>query len=541
MPSCFMINKRLTQFVLVLAALTISFSGFSQKADSVKKDVDTNRQKVDFVTKMQRFALESAKKSADEFGADKAAMAQNKIFEEIKKTMQKAKSYLKTGVDTVGTKAQLVMIEKNFAIAGDGVLTGKGTAQTYRNLTASSKILAELLNKANVRKMQLDLHHEELNSFRYQLDSLLSIPALFKFSTDSVTLAKYMRQIVVVAYEIHPIDSTLKQALNTTQELLNRVNLDVFNLQTGIEEIERYQQEMAGNIFKREFENIWGKIGNYKPFHEILAQARAKGSLTLMFFVQNNSGKLFVLFMLVITSFVYLRSLKKIYIESKLLTKDFEGQLVLRYPLASALLITINLFQFIFFSPPFILNVIFWSIGCVSLTFIFRNFVTRYWMGVWLIMVVLFGFAAFDNLILQASRTERWFMLALSSIGTVIGIMVMLKGKKQELREKLILIAIGFMCVLEFSATISNIFGRYNLSKALLISGYLNVVIAIMFLWTIRLINEGLFLAFNVYTRQESKLFYLNFDRVGKKMPPIFYVFLVFGWVILFGRNFAGF
>jgi potassium efflux system protein len=117
----------------------------------------------------------------------------------------------------------------------------------------------------------------------------------------------------------------------------------------------------------------------------------------------------------------------------------------------------------------------------------------------------------------------------------------MLNGKREELRERLILIAIGFMIVLEFGSILANMFGRYNLSKTLLISGYLNVVIAILFLWTIRLINEGLFLAFNVYTRQDPKLFYLNFDKVGKKIPTIFYVLLVFGWLILFGRNFAGF
>jgi len=116
-----------------------------------------------------------------------------------------------------------------------------------------------------------------------------------------------------------------------------------------------------------------------------------------------------------------------------------------------------------------------------------------------------------------------------------------LKGKTEELREKLILIAIGFMAVLEFFATVANVFGRYNLAKTLLIGGFLNVVIAILFLWTIRLINEGLFLAFNVYTQQDPKLFYLNFEKVGKRAPALFYVLLVFGWIILFGRNFAGF
>jgi ABC-type Fe3+-citrate transport system substrate-binding protein len=51
-----------------------------------------------------------------------------------------------------------------------GVFSNKGTVQTFRNLTATSKILAELLNKADTRRAKLDGHQMELTQFRYQLD-----------------------------------------------------------------------------------------------------------------------------------------------------------------------------------------------------------------------------------------------------------------------------------------------------------------------------------------------------------------------------------
>ncbi|MFA6248948.1 MAG: mechanosensitive ion channel domain-containing protein [Mucilaginibacter sp.] len=525
--------------LISFACTLIGLPSYAQKKDAVIKDTAAAR--IDFVTKMQLFAKAEAKKSADEFNADKAVIAQNKILEEIKKTIQKAKIYLKTGVDTVGIKAQLALIIKDYEVAGDGVFTNKGTAQTFRNLTATSKILTELLNKATARKARLDLHHHTLSTFRYELDSLSSIPSLFKFPTDSAVLTKYLQQLVVVAYEVHPVDSALKQANGNIQTLLNKVNLEVFKLQTRLEEIELYQRQMAGNTFKREFDNIWGRVGYYRPFDQILSQAKAKAILTLSFYVQNNSGKLIIMALLVIVAFIYLRSLKSIYIENKLLDASFEGQLVLRYPLLSAILIVVNLFQFVFFSPPFILSVIIWAIGCICLTILFKNFITKYWINVWLIMVALFMAATIDNLILQATRVERWVMLIISISGVIVGTLVILKGRINELREKWILISIGFMAVLEVFSALANILGRYNLSKALMIAGFLNVIISILFLWTVRLINEGLFLAFNVYRQQDRKLFYLNFDKVGKKAPALFYVLLVIGWMVLFGRNFAGF
>lgn len=506
---------------------------------NVVSRVDSTRQ--GFVDTMQQFALRSAKESKLEFEADKAAMAQLNIFEQVKKTMQKAKIYLKTGVDTSGIKTELAQIKKDFLVAGDGVLTSKGTSQTFRNLTTTEKVLSELLKKASARKTKLDQYRQGLSSFRYQLDSLLSLPELFKFPKDSAVLVEYIQQIRMVSYETHPVDSTLKVTASNVQHLLDQVNLQVLNLQSSVEEIEMYQKNMAFGMFNPEVDNLWEPHKDSRPMNEILSQAVAKGRLNLLFYLQNNLAKVISLLILIVISSFYLRSLKSIYQREKLLTDNYEGQLVLRYPIASAVLIVISLFQFIFFSPPFLLNVILWTIASLSLSFIFRGYVTAYWMKVWLLMVGFFLIASFDNLILQASHNERWFMLFISLIGALSGLMIIIYGRRQELREQLILIAIKLMVIIEFCAVLANLFGRYNLSKALLISGFLNVVIAILFLWTIRLINEGLHLAFNIYTGQDAKLFYLNFDKVGKKVPSVFYVILIFGWLILFGRNFAGF
>jgi len=536
-----MLFKKVFSFLLFSVCLFCSTNLHAQKTDTTRKPIAKDSLKLDFVEKMQAFAKRSSKKSAEDFDADKASINQIKTFDELKRTMQKAKIYLKSKLDTPGTKLVLQEIEKDFAIAGDGVFTNKGTAQTFRNLTATSKILAQLLNKANARKISLDLHLQELNNFRYQLDSLLSVPSLFKFPKDSTTLMKYLQKIRVIAYETSPVDTSLTLASNNIQTLLNQVNLTAFNLQSSLEEIEAYQKDMANQTFKREFSNIWDPEGFYRPFGEILNFSKTKGLLTLSFYAENNAGKLAVMILLILTSFIYLRSLKNIYIESGLLKPDFDGQLVIRYPLLSAILLVISLFQFVFLSPPFILSVIFWAISCICLSIIFKDFVRKYWMRVWLLMVILFIIAALGNLVLQASRVERWFMLFISIFGTIAGINILLRGHKDELREKWIVWSIAFMTLLELISALANMIGRYNLAKTLFISGFLNVVIAILFLWTVRLINEGLFLAFNVYSGQDKKLFYLNFEKVGKKAPALFYLVLILGWIVLFGRNFIAF
>ncbi|MBB2147603.1 mechanosensitive ion channel family protein [Pedobacter gandavensis] len=533
--------RKISVLFLFFACVSSLLSLNAQTKDSLKKGNRTDSAKLDFVGKMQAFAKVSAKRSADDFAADKATTAQIKTFEEIRRTMQKAKIYLKTNLDTTGTKTDLIAIDKDFTIAGDGVFTNKGKAQTFRNLTATAKILSELLNKANTRKAKLEVRQQDINTLRYQLDSLLSVPALFKFPGDSTTLMKYLQKIEVIAYETGPVDTTLNIASNNIQSLLNQVNMTVFKLQGSLEEIDAYQKDMVDHTFKREFPNIWHPQNFNRPLIEILDFSKTKGLLAFSFYVENNAGKMILLVLLCITSFVYLRSLKNIYVKGNLLKSDFEGQLVLRYPLLSAILIVVTLFQFIFPAPPFILNFIFWTVSCICLTVIFKGFVSAFWMRVWLFMVLFFLFAAGDNLILQASAAERWFMLITSILAVLVGALTLIKGNQEELKEKWISWSIAFMVFLEFAAVIANVFGRYNLSKTLFISGFLNVVIAILFLWTLRLINEGLLMAFNVYSAQDRKLFYLNPERVGKKAPLLFYVLLIIGWLVLLGRNFPSF
>jgi hypothetical protein len=85
---------------------------------------------------------------------------------------------------------------------------------------------------------------------------------------------------------------------------------------------------------------------------------------------------------------------------------------------------------------------------------------------------------------------------------------------------------------------VANIYGRYNLSKTCLTGGFFSVVIAVLFLWTVRFINEGLSMATIAYRVPGKRFFHINFERVGSQAPPIFYVLLITGWFILFARNF---
>ena len=162
-------------------------------------------------------------------------------------------------------------------------------------------------------------------------------------------------------------------------------------------------------------------------------------------------------------------------------------------------------------------------------------------MSFWLTMSVLFLLACVDNLILQASRQERWWMLVLAAAGVLVGLYFLLRGKRDQLKEKGIVYFISFVVVLESLAVLANVFGRYNGAKTLLTSGYINVIIGIEFLWTARLLQGMLLVASRFYGRSDKKLSYVDFEKAGYKVPATFYLLLLVGWFVLFARNFYAF
>ena len=150
----------------------------------------------------------------------------------------------------------------------------------------------------------------------------------------------------------------------------------------------------------------------------------------------------------------------------------------------------------------------------------------------------MFFLAAIDNLTLQASRIERQGMLLLSLSGVIFGVVFLLTRHRKELKEQGIRIFISFFTLMELISAVANLYGRFNFSKSFLTGGIFGLVNGILFFWVIRLINEMLMIAARIYKTPDRKTLYLNFERIGKKVPPIFYYLLVIGWCILFGRGF---
>jgi len=483
----------------------------------------------------------TGKENFSRFKEDIVATRQDGLIENIRQVTQAAKNYLKIGIDTVRINADLDSVANLYGVIGDGIFTNKGTAQTNRNISTSSILFSEVLNKTLASKAIVDKYYKKLVSFRNDIDSLASSGILYEYPTDTIALKQYLQKIQVTSMEIRPTDTALKRALFSVKALQTKINFITNRLSSRIEELDAFQKNLSGQILAREFANIWDSVGYTRPLNQIVKFSAVKMRLVVYFYLRNNTGKVILLLILVLLSTVFIRSLKQRLASEGLLNADFQGQSVLRYPFLSAIIIVLTTFQFIFPRPPFVFSALIWAVSSISLIAIVRSFITKFWMRASIIMFALFLLACADDLILQATRTERWGMLLLALAGAAWGIFVLLNGERKELKEQWIIYSIWIFVIVEVLSAANNVYGRYNLSKALLTAGFFNVIIAALFLWAVRLIDQGISWSFNVYKVPDKRLFFINFDRVGTRAPLFFYVFMIGGWGYLFGRNFYAF
>lgn len=517
--------------------------GASQKpiaATAQIKAISSDSTKNDYVSRMQHFFSKSAKQSVIDFEQDRASIRRNQVFEQIKTVSRHAGAFLKKGFDTAAVRTELKEIVRWHQLSKDGVFNNQGSAHSSRNLTTTFNILNTLTTEVSTYKRRVDRYQEQLINYRLEIDSLTSDKSLFVVSEDSIQLSQYMGRLHVLSREISPVSKQLTKNIGIIQTLQNELNLELMALDNDTEEIRYYQQQIAEKTFDKEFAPLWEESTYNRPIEEIIQLSVIKAKLALTYYLKGNWGKLLLLIAAVTLAVYYLSALKKSLKDQGHMLS--ESIMLLTRPLVSGTVIALSVVQFLFINPPFIFSTIFIITQAILISIILRKHISSYWMTIWLSLLALYFLAAVDNMLLQASRPERWCMVFIASSAFSLGIFSLLnRSRHSELRERWILFPIGLMTFMELLSLGLNLGGSFNIAKVLLVAGLLNVVVTIIFLWVLRLVNEGLTYASLVYKKQERRLFYINYDRVGKRAPLFFYLILIVGWFVLFGRNFYEF
>jgi hypothetical protein len=322
------------KFCLSLLCILCCLVAICQKPDSTvhAKPADTSQLASDtiqpeFIIKLQEKGKEITHRNIEKYKAGKLAIKQQYLLDEIKSTAERAKIYLKKGIDTSNISSELKQTGIYLNIVKQGVFLNTGTIQTQRNLAASSAVLTELLNTIKDQKAELSEYNKDLIDFRNKIDSLSSDPALYTTPPDSLGALQYIQKVQIVAKEIGPTDSAVNQTVSYSRDLETQVDLMLYSLRSSLEDVERYRRVLTSKALSRELPNIGGPVANARPLTEIIQFSIAKEKLALDFYFKENKTRIGTLFLLIFVCYFFIRKIKRKMAEEKMLDLKYQGQM----------------------------------------------------------------------------------------------------------------------------------------------------------------------------------------------------------------------
>lgn len=494
--------------------------------------------KINLINEVDKELQASYEANLKQFESRKNYLFQTTLVSNFRTEINSIKRILTNSPDfrTINKELQKIsdlipMVQKGIADPGSKLISN-------RNLSVSYAIFSEISQKVQAFKKEVEDYSQELRLSHYRADSMTAMPEFYQIPIDTLEALQFAKEITEISVIVRPINDSLKSRREQIDETMTVLNELTFTL-TSITEAYDYALKNLNQSIFNEQSPTDPQDGFYnRSFWEVLGISYQKEKVALLYYLELNSGRLFWMILLLFSNYAFINRLK-----SK--TKDSldhdpidENNLILKSPISAAIILTIGVFQFFFFDPPFIFYWILWLIGSIALTFLFIGFLQKFWKIFWICTVFFFLSGGLVNMMLIPSFQEKHLMIAISSVAVFFLIYLIFSKKADQLKERKIVFFIWLLGIFEFISIVLNLSGKFNLAKSFMVSGYMGIVLGIYLLWTVRLINQGLNLAKKIYSTSEKDLFFINFDKIGSRAPGIFYFFLGLGWVILIGKNF---
>jgi len=377
--------------LVALLFLTIqnSFEAFGQGSDSIQNSEKAVNQlpaaisdsipKSEFIKTVQKAGEVEYKKSLDKFGNRNIYLRQHELINQLKNENHKVKVLLNSGFEFSETRVRMTEYRALIPIILEGIYEIRGDLQTERNLTVSAAIFKEILDELVIQKKKVDEFASEFRQAQYRIDSISAEKDLYLFSSDSLQIRQYAYSLIEIGKEIKPSQDSLNFYSGKLDSLQTSLNEIVFDVNTQIENLELIRKELNASIFQKDIPNDLTSQYFTISLSEAISYSLTKEKLAILFYIKLYQNRLLFFSGLIVLFWIFVSTLKKRTETLPNLDSPEEGQVVLKFPFLSAIIIVIGFFQFFFPNPPFIFYWLLWFIASVSLTAIFAGYLSKFW------------------------------------------------------------------------------------------------------------------------------------------------------------------
>jgi small-conductance mechanosensitive channel len=483
---------------------------------------------------IENLVVDRMKKSQLNLENNNTLRDQNKTFNLINKEIQKANNILDQGFDYKGFTKEINLLFKWKDFAVDGITKNKNSKQSIRDLTTSSILLNELINRTDNQINKIKKNNLALSDIQKKLDSLSAEKTIYILPHDSIAKNNYIQRLLLLTKEIDEANSKVKNAIDSIQTLEIKANVFKNRLDSDIVQLNIARKTESDSLFSRRVSFFHDKELLHKSFFKELKRSFGKAFLVLTFYTVNNISIIQILVLCLLGLYFYIVILRRKYKKADIYN-EFKYQIkIFTAPFATATLITITFGQLLIPPPPFIFAAILWLIAAIAMWFLLNRHKDFISMKSWFFYLTLTFLTIFDDLILRQTILETIGLLLIGIAAIIFGFARINKSKNsEETPHKWVIVA---MITFEILGILSLIYGNYNLSKILISVGLFTIFIGLLTIYTFQLTSD--IINFSDYILESENKTPINQTvQENHKVTKWAYLLFFISWIYIINRN----
>ena len=515
----------------------ISF--FATTAQTPKKEMDSIVKEIGIKNKVNQLFLEKKaenekKERQEKYINYQKIQKQNRIFNSIELEVQNAKFLLTKGYDYKDITAEIHQLKEWEEFAVKGIVGKKFRVLTDRNLSSTSILLDELLKRTSNRLKKISIENQQLSRTQEKIDSLVAEKNLYYVPKDSVGREIYRLQSLKMNTDIDLVSERLKNAVDSIQTLEIMGDQLKFKIDSDIIENDRLRKLEVDQLFTK-------KVPVFEPLdikrlmvEDPLAFSIKTNYLVLYFYLINNKNAILTLLILIIGTSIYFKLQKRKFLDLGYKKNMLIDIYILNSPIAAAILVVMNLYQFTLPMPPLIFSILIWTISTISLTIMMWKSINPFVWKIWIAIFILNLIAFFDIIILIHFVGESFLILSINFLGIAIGVYAFMN--RFQIQRKVYLWYIIIATILQLFSFYYLVNGSYNLGKFLMTKGVYTIIVVFSLYSSFIIVKEINLISKILEVEDEDKPKQI-LNGIPHQFTVGFYFILFICWFLLMIRN----
>ncbi|REG84470.1 mechanosensitive ion channel-like protein [Algoriphagus antarcticus] len=204
-----------------------------------------------------------------------------------------------------------------------------------------------------------------------------------------------------------------------------------------------------------------------------------------------------------------------------------------RHTFSSTILILLPIFLIIFTKPPLVFISILSLSMVIASCFLVKKQFGEYFTKIWFVFMIPYLLLALSSLNWKVVYQERWYILLSSLLFLGMGILLLKYANASKNKHNAFVKYLAiFLIVIEGFAFLTNVMGRFNLSKTYSVTGAILFYRGIGLFLFVNVFLEAIYL-FIEHSKKESDGFtsYFDFQDLQSRMKGFLYVFASATWL----------